>query len=221
MTFITPIDTYCDHVTPTNRYILILSACILVLEVCALLYFHLPILQWLEHAVLVAAIPFIQSLIKYLLTLKLMQFLKAGFVFLGHLSKLGLLKLFKTLGLRYGLFFLQRHWRFIRLAKVVFLRKGKQFFRALIKFWRRYTCWQQSVVLVAFLPLILTLFLLGLSFNITRKTMVHKTQEAAMVKIAATASIKNHGIRAKLQEIDKKTLESIRKISAKENKNKR
>jgi len=203
------------HVTSYNRYILIFSALILAGEACTLVYFHLPIIYWLEHALLIAAIPFIQSLLKSLLTIKLIQLLKGGFIFAGHLLKLGLLKLFKTLGLRYGLFFLQSHWRFIRASKVIFLRKGKQFFRGLSKFWRRYTCWQQSVVLVAFLPLVLVLFFLGLSFNITRKTMVHKTQEAAMIKLAATASTKNHGIRAKIEEIDKKTLASIRKISAK------
>ena len=203
---------------PLNRNILLLSFLVLLGELLIITHYHLSIADWIKHSIWVALLPFAQALLKQLLTMKLVKFIKACLIILGHLSKLGLLKIFKTLGLRYGVFFLQNRWRFVRVMKVVFLRRGKQFFKRLSRFWKRYTCWQQSVVLVAFLPLVICLFLLGLSFTVTRKTMVHKTQEAAMIKIASSASTKSHGISRRLQKVDQQVLEGIKKVITKEDK---
>ena len=170
---------------------------------------------WLSHNVWVVIIPFIKTNFSRLLALKLLVFLKSLGILFSNLFKLFLLKLFKTLGIRYGIFFSQYRWRWIRRAKVVFLRKGKLFFRAVTKFWSGYERWQQWVILIAFFPVGLLLFLLGLSFNLTRKTMVQKTQETAIFKTATTVSQSSRGIRAWIAKLDELTLKKIRAITTK------
>ena len=95
----------------------------------------------------------------------------------------------------------------------MFIRRGKQFFRGVRQFWAVYAREQKVVILVAFFPVALILFLLGLSFNVTRKTMVQKTQETAIFKVATTAGNRSTGIRAWVTRLDQKTLQKIQLLS--------
>jgi sensor histidine kinase regulating citrate/malate metabolism len=94
----------------------------------------------------------------------------------------------------------------------MFLRRGKQFFRKTRNFWSQYKSHQKRIVMIAFFPVAVVLFLLGLSFNITRKTMVQKTQESAIFQAATSASKANRGIRAWIKRLDKSTLQKIRDL---------
>lgn len=132
-----------------------------------------------------------------------------------HLSKLLLLKGFNTLTLRYGVFFSQNRWYGVRKIKVMFLRRGRQFFAWLRRFWGQYATWQKTVVLLAFFPLVVVLFILGLSFNITRKTMVTQAQGGMVLKTAKAATSKNKGLTSWFKRIDQVTLAKIKQLQGK------
>ena len=196
-----------------HNLLLLVSGLVIAGEVSAAVYFYLPITAWLSHNLWIVFVPFLKVLFKSIIALNFLSFIKAVLVLFWHLSKLLLLKMFKTLSVRYGIFFSQARWYWIRKAKVMFLRRGKQFFRSLLRFWIDYTQLQKWIVLIAFFPFLLLLFLLGLSFNLTRKTMVQKAQESAIFEMAATASNTNRGIRAWVARLDKLTLQKIRDLT--------
>ena len=190
-----------------------MSASVIFLELGYVAYYWQWVSSWLTHNLWVVAIPFAKVIFKKLLTLKLFAFFKAISILIWHLSKLLILKLLKTLGVRYGVFFSQNRWYWIRRAKVMFLRRGKQFFRTLLRFWQTYEPYERWIILVAFFPVILLLFFLGLSFNVTRKTMVQKAQESAIFEAAASVSKTNRGVRARLRQLDEWTLKQIRNLT--------
>jgi len=196
-----------------HKIILWVSIGVLAFYLCLVVYFHETILNWVSHNLWVVAVPFAKQIFQALFGFKILLFLKSLTVLGWHLLKLLLLKFLKTLGLRYGVFFTQYRWYWIRRSKVMFIRRGKQFFRGLRKFWAIYKREQKVIILVAFFPVVLTFFILGLSFNITRKTMVEKTQETAIFKVATTAGNKNTGIRSWVTRLDQKTLRKIQVLS--------
>lgn len=199
--------------TTGHRALVVLSASIMFAELSLALYFNRQVADWLSHNLWVVLIPFTKIVLKRLLALKLITLIKSLIFLFWHLSKLLILKLFKTLSVRYGVFFSQNRWYWIRKSKVMFLRRGKQFFRGLVRFWAVYNSFQKWIILIAFFPVIIVLFLLGLSFNVTRKTMVQKAQESAIFEVASSASNTNRGIRAWVARIDKATLQRIRDLT--------
>jgi len=200
-------------VTYLHKVVLILSALVIVLEISLLIHYRVEIINWTSHNLWIVILPFLKGIFKKLLIIKFAAFLKASLILLWHLAKLLLLKGLKTLTIRYGVFFSQNRWYWIRLSKVVFLRRGKQFFRSMNRFWKQYQGRQQVLILVAFFPVGLVLFFMGLSFNITRKTMVKKTQESAVFQAATTAGKSNRGIRAWIRRLDEMTLQKIRELT--------
>ncbi|MEM7358768.1 MAG: hypothetical protein AAF431_06715 [Pseudomonadota bacterium] len=199
--------------TSSHRQLLFLSYAVIATEFALAVYFHEAVIEWVTHNLWVVFVPFLKVVFKRIIALKLVAFLKAALVLAWHLSKLLLLKILKTLGIRYGVFFSQYRWYWIRWTKVMFLRRGRQFFRGLTRFWRAYTLREQWVVVIAFFPIFLVLFFLGLSFNVTRKTMVQKAQESALFEMAATATTQNSGLRGWIARIDKLTLQRIRDLT--------
>lgn len=193
-----------------KQLLLTLAFLIISIELALAIYFYHDIGLWLSHHIWLVLLPFSKVLIKRVLALKVVAFFNVVWFFLWHCIKLMLIKFLKTIGLRYGLFFSQYRWRTVRLFKLIFLRKGKQFFRMTARFWAQHTRIQKCLLLVAFFPIALTLFILGLSFNITRKTMVQKTQEAAMVKVATTASQQSRGAKAWIERLDRKIIAKIK-----------
>lgn len=161
-------------------------------------------------------LPFGKTLLKRLLAMKLWVLFKGVLILCWHVGKLLLLKLLKSLGLRYGMFFSQRRWYAMRKVKVLFLRRGKQLSQRIKKFWQHYQAWQKTLIVIAFFPIFIVLFILGLSFQATRKTVVQKTQETALVKMAATASQKNQGLRGLrgvLARLDQRVLNKIKQLT--------
>lgn len=195
--------------------ILLLSALVVAGEITVLLYFHEQVIDWVSHNLWIVIVPFLKMIIKKVLAMKVALFFKALGVLLLNLFKLLMLKILKTLTVRYGVFFSQFQWRWIRWCKVMFLRRGKQFFRSLHQFWRQFNSKQAWFILVAFFPVVILLFLLGLSFNVTRKTMVEKTQETAIFKTAVTASNTSRGIRSWVARTDRIVLARIKLLTAK------
>jgi len=198
-----------------HKIVLLLSAIVIVIELSLFLYYHRIVFDWLSHNLWIVIVPFLKVILKKLIALKLIIFFKGLGIFIFHLSKLLLLKVLKTLTVRYGVFFTQRKWRWIRWCKVMFLRRGKQLFGSLNTFWQEFTIHQKRFILIAFFPVVILLFLLGLSFRITRKTMVQKTQETALFKTAVSAGNSSKGIRAWISRLDQKVLEQIKALTMK------
>jgi hypothetical protein len=199
--------------TRLHKQVLGLSWLIIATELITLGYFHQIVFEWLSQNLWVVALPFAKAIVKKMVTLNIIALLKSLSVLVWHLSKLLLLKLLKTIGVRYGLFFSQKRWYWIRRSKVMFIRRGKQFFRSLGRFWSTYQRHQKILIIVAFFPIVIILSLLGLSFNVTRKTMVQKAQEGALFRVASTASKTNLGIRAWLVRIDRLVLNKIQGLT--------
>lgn len=199
--------------TLKHRIFLVLACAVIFCELVSLIVFREPILSWLSHNLWVVFIPFTKVIFKGIITLKLVVFLKAAGILLLNLSKLLMLKFLKTLGVRYGIFFTQNRWYWVRRTKVMFLRRGKQFFRARYRFWSVYSGRSKWLIVVAYFPLLALLFLLGLSFNVTRKTMVQKTQETAVFQMATSASTANRGVKAWILRLDRRTLDNIRDLT--------
>ena len=199
--------------TKQHRFLLVLSCLVIAVELFLLVYFRVSIVDWISHNLWIVIIPFLKGIFKKILVIKFFAFIKAASILIWHLSKLLLLKVLKTLTVRYGVFFSQERWYWMRAAKVMFLRRGKQFFRNTSRFWSQYAKRDKWVILIAFFPVGLVLFFLGLSFNITRKTMVQKTQESAIFKAATTASNTSRGIRGWIEKLDKQTLQKIRDLT--------
>lgn len=197
-----------------NHQIFLGVACaVLLSELLVLIIYRIPIIDWVSHNLWVVLVPFAKLIFKKLLTLKLISFLKTVVILILNLSKLLVLKFFKTLGMRYGVFFSQNRWYWMRRAKVMFLRRGKQLIRVALRFWSVYSLRSKVIISIAFFPVIVTLFILGLSFNITRRTMVQKTQETAVFQMATSASKTNRGVKAWIAKLDRKTLEKIRDLT--------
>lgn len=196
-----------------HRLVLGLSCCVILAELGVAAYYFEFVVAWVSHNLWVVIVPFLKVILKRVLAFKLVVFLKAAAILLFHLSKLFVLKILKTLSVRYGVFFSQNRWYWIRRLKVMFLRRGKQFFRAASRFWSAFGRAQKWLIFIAFFPVVLVLFLLGLSFNVTRKTMVQKTQETAIFQMATTATNNSKGIRAWIARLDQRTLESIRELT--------
>lgn len=208
-----PVIGDIQNFTIKHQIFLGLACAVIFCELVALVILREPVYEWLSHNLWVVIVPFGKVILKHIIALKLVVFLKATTILLINLSKLLALKFLKTLGLRYGVFFSQNRWYWIRRAKVMFLRRGKQFFRAALRFWSIYSARSKWLIAIAFFPLVALLFLLGLSFNITRKTMVQKTQETAVFQMAASASSANRGLRAWVIRLDRKTLDKIRDLT--------
>ena len=115
----------------THRVLLLLSCLVIAMEVGLGVYYYQTVFDWVSHNLWIVVIPFVKVIIKKLITLKFVLFFKTVGVLLFNFSKLLLLKVFKTLTMRYGVFFTQRKWRWARWCKVMFLRRGKQLFRSL------------------------------------------------------------------------------------------
>ena len=198
-----------------RRLILLSSVLVISIEAAMLFHFWQPVVDWVSHHLWVVLLPMLKGLFKRAFAVKLISLFKSIWILLWHVSKLLLLKLLKTLGVRYGVFFSQYRWYWIRRARIMFIRRGKQFFRSQRRFWLTFSQWQKWLVLIAFFPAVVVLFFLGLSFNVTRKTMVHKTQETAVFKMAANASKTSIGIRDWLNGLDQATLKRIQLLTAK------
>lgn len=198
--------------TLKHKIVLVLSMLVIVIDALLLVSYFSVIVDWISHHLWVVIIPFAKAIFKRLIALQLVVFLKGMLILFWHVLKLLLLKLLKTFGVRYGVFFSQYRWYWARYTKVMFLRRGKQFFRRLAKFWQGYQSWQKWLILVAFFPVVLVLFLLGLSFNVTRKTMVKKAQESAIFGAATSASKSSKGIRAWLRRLDQNILKQIKQL---------
>lgn len=154
--------------------------------------------------------PFTKLIFKRLIVLKFLVFFKILALLLLNLFKLLLLKIFKILSMRYGVFFSQSQWRKIRWCKVIFLRKGKQFFHSTSRFWSTFNKGQQWFITIALFPVLLVLFLLSISFNVTRKTVVKKTQEAAIFQTTISAGNESLGARAWVSKLDRAILEKLK-----------
>ena len=138
----------------THRHALLALASVILLTELAAVTIHAGIVTaWLSRNWWLAIVPFAKTLIKRALAMKLAIVVKAEVVFLWNLYKLFMLKIFKTSNVRYGIFFSQNRWYWIRQAKEMFLRRGKQFFRSSKRFWNGFSRQHKWIIMLAFAPL--------------------------------------------------------------------
>ena len=158
----------------SHQLLLALSCLVIATELGLVVYYYDLVAAWISHNLGLVLIPLTKTLIKRLIAFNLLALGKALLFLFWHLAKLLLLKILKSLSIRYGVFFSQDRWYWIRLAKVMFLPPGKQFFRASQSFLNGYRRPHKSVIMAALFRFVTLMFLLGLSFNVTRKTRVQK-----------------------------------------------
>ncbi len=115
-----------------------------------------------------------------------------------------LLKLFNTLGIRYFTFFSQGKWKKlsqrIRILVKKLLKVRKFYAEVLASFGKI----ELTVVVIAFLPLLLALLLLGFTFKMTREVMVKKGKQIAATKATIKTAKTHSGLVYFIKNIDKK-----------------
>ncbi|MFT5572015.1 MAG: hypothetical protein ACI9FR_000936 [Cryomorphaceae bacterium] len=165
-----------------HRALLALACVILLTELAAVTIHADAVTAWLSDNWWLVIVPFAKTLIKRALAMELAILIKAAVVLLWNLYKLFMLKTFNTLSVRYGIFFSQNRWYWIRQAKVMFVHRGRQFFRTSKRFWNGFSRQYKWIIMLAFFPVVLLLALLGLSFNATRKPWFKKLKKPRFSK---------------------------------------
>ncbi len=198
----------------TKHVVLAISCVMLAIEMAWLYANHTPILEWISAHPFSLLLVFTKTIFKRIIALKLLIVLKSLLVLLWHLMKLLLLKLLKIVSVRYGFYYSHRRWRSIRALRVV---SGRFMFRArrrLRTFWLSLNRVERWIIAVANLPLLLLLVLFSFSFDLTRKTMVKKGEEMVISTAAVGAGKKSSGIRAWVDNLDKRIVQKVKTLSA-------
>jgi len=185
---------------------------IVVIELLLLIVYRHDVCVWVSHYWWVLVLPFSKLIVKKLLILKFALFLKALAVLVAHLIKLLFVKLIKTLVIRYGVFFTQGKWRWARWAKVMFLRRGSQFFRIASHYWSPFSLFERIIISVAFFPIIIVVLLLKFGFVVTYQALVNKQQETNVIKGHLQEGSKGR-LLSWVTKMDQKVLEKINAYS--------
>lgn len=196
------------------RWILLSTAIIILCSELTLFFIHHENLFGLGKEYLwFAPLLFVKSLIKKVVVLNFFGIAKLLLVLFWHGIKLLLIKFLKTVGIRYGTYFSQQKWQKfsqrIRIISKQITRKTRRF-QALIASLNQ---WEFAVVLLAFLPIFLLLFLFGIGFRMTREVMVKKGSEIGVTNVAVKTAKKSHGLIARLKQADTWLLKKIQSLS--------
>lgn len=199
--------------TTKKRLVLAIAWGIILLETVLISIHHHAVGEFLIHYGWVAPLVLFKSLIKQFLLLNVFGLLKVLWGLAWHLIKLLVVKLLKTFGVRYGTYFSSRRWQKLAqrlriLGKRLSRRqRGIQFF--LTTFKKR----EYAVIIVAFFPLFVLLFLLGFASRITREAMVKKGSELGVTKVALSTANKSKGLIARIKQLDAWILRQIEKLT--------
>lgn len=152
---------------------------------------------------------FFKSIVKKVLLLNFFGVAKFIFMIVWHAAKLLLIKALKTVGIRYGTYFSQQQWQKTSQRVRIIIKKTIRLIRTFQRLVTSLTPLQFTVVIAAFLPVFILLFLFGIGFRMTRDVMVRKSSEIGMTNVAIKTAQKSHGLIAKLKQIDFWLLQKI------------
>lgn len=194
----------------TAKDLMLWSAAFILATEVGLIIAHYPVAQnFVIHYGWVAPLLFFKSFIKKFLLLNVFGLLQVLWGLCGHVFKLLLIKLLKTFGVRYGVHFSCQRWKKhsqkIRIISKIVQRRVRQFQGFMASFSRA----AFFLILLAFLPLFLLLFLFGVAFRLTREAMVKKGGEIGVSKVAFCTARKSHGLIARLRQLDAWILQRI------------
>lgn len=182
-------------------------------EVVSFYYYHEYLLSLGEQYLWAAPLLFFKSFFKKLLILNFFGMAKMLLMIFWHVTKLLLIKLLKTIGIRYGTYFSQNRWQktsqYFRVFTKRAMRQGRSF-RRLVSSLSQV---EFVLVVIAFLPVFLLLFLFGIGFRMTRDVMVKKGSEIGVTNVAVKTAKKSRGLVARLRQIDGWLLQKIESLT--------
>lgn len=186
---------------------------IIALEIVLLLV-HFNWLRTLAHDYLwLAPLAFFKASIKRMLVMNFLGILKVLWLIFANLLKLVVLKILKILGIRYSVFFSQLRWSRFSARVEYRINQLRYAYRDLNLFLARYSRWQLTVIVIAFLPIFIFLFLCGLTFEITRKSIVKKGSEIGATKTLLSTARQSRGLVALLNRLDERILKRIARLT--------
>lgn len=195
-----------------KRLVLLLAWGVLIIETVWIALNYQQVGAFLLHYGWAAPLLFFKSFIKQFLVLNLFGLFKVLLGLFWHLGKLLLIKILKTFGIRYGAYFSSRRWRKasqrFRILTKRMSRRQRQLQRFLLTFRKR----EYALIILAFFPIFILLFLFGIASKMTREAMVKKGSELGVTKVAFGTAKKSEGLIARLRQIDSWILAQIEKI---------
>lgn len=195
-----------------KRFVLWVAWGVLITETVWITLNYQQVGAFLLHYGWVAPLFFFKSFIKQFLLLNVFGLLKVLWGLLWHLFKLLLIKLLKTFGVRYGAYFGTRRWRKTsQKLRIVIKRLGRQQ-RRLQRFLLTFRKREYALIIFAFFPIFMLLFLFGVAFKMTREAMVKKGSELGVAKVAFGTAKKSEGLIARLRQLDQWILTQIEKL---------
>lgn len=188
---------------------------ILLIEISVLTLHYPAVEAFIIHYVWVAPLLFFKSFIKKFLLLNVFGLLKVLWSLCWHMLKLLAMKLLKTFGVRYGTYLSSQRWRKqsqrVRVLSKAVQRRVRRFQRFMTTLSRH----EFLLIVVAFLPLFLFLFLCGVTFRLTREAMVKKGGEIGVSSVVFRTARKSHGLTARLLQVDAWVLRHIERLTPK------
>ncbi len=192
-----------------------LSFLIIFSEITLVIVYYESFIHLLKTYFWLTPIVFLKSILKKLFLLNAYGLLKVFGLLLYHLGKLGLIKTLKTIGLRYATFFSQQRWQWVDQKTVelgqYITRQHQQFNAKLTEFSKP----QLSLILIAFFPIVILLLLLGISFKMTRETLVKTGSEIGVSTAAKSTAKKSRSLVSWVKSLDERVLNYIQQSTEK------
>ncbi len=200
-----------------KRWILTIACLVFIIEMIFLGLHWSQLTDIIIHYGWVTPLLFFKSLVKKFLLLNVFGLLKVLSGLLWHAVKLLLVKLLKTVGIRYGAYFSTQKWRKasqrLRILGKRLTRLKRSAQQVMMTFSKR----EYALIIIAFFPLLLLLFLFGVAFKMTREAMVKKGGEIGVAKVAFGTAQKNRGLIARLRQLDDWILRRIERLTQPKN----
>ncbi len=196
-----------------KRLVILCAWGILLTETVFIVVHYQEVEEFLIHYGWVAPIFLFKSFIKKFLLLNVFGVLKVFWGLFWHLFKLLLIKLLKTFGVRYGTYFSSRRWSKMSQRLRIFGKRLGRKQRGLQRFMLSFRKREYTLIIVAFFPFFLLLFLFGIAFKMTREAMVKTSSEIGVTKVAYSTAHKNPGLIGRLKRIDAWILKRIEQLS--------
>ncbi|MBS9777253.1 MAG: hypothetical protein KGV50_00690 [Gammaproteobacteria bacterium] len=177
-------------------------------------YLHYEsITQFSKEYLWVAPLVFFKSILKKLLVLNFFGVIQLLLTIVLHALKLLLIKFLKTIGIRYGTYFSQQKWQKTSQRLRIFSKVISNRVRRFQKLIRSLNKIEFTIVLIAFLPLFILMFLFGIGFRMTRDVMVKKGSEIGVTNVAVKTAKKSRGLIARLKQADAWLLQKIKLLT--------
>ncbi len=196
-----------------NFFLLFLALIALCGEMFFFYLHYESITQFSKEYLWVAPLVFFKSILKKLLVLNFFGVIQLLLTIVLHALKLLLIKFLKTIGIRYGTYFSQQKWQKTSQRLRIFSKVISNRVRRFQKLIRSLNKIEFTIVLIAFLPLFILMFLFGIGFRMTRDVMVKKGSEIGVTNVAVKTAKKSRGLIARLKQADAWLLQKIKLLT--------